>query len=89
MKKLQGDKREKIEARITPDVQKGGYANAIRITATDSEVVLDFAFIHSQDEEHKSAEVVSRLIVNPNFAQKISEYINKTLEEHNSKKKQQ
>lgn len=88
MKKLQGDKREKIEARITPEVQKGDYANAIRITATDSEVVLDFAFIQSQDDKRKSAEVVSRLIVNPNFAQKISEYINKTLEEYNKKKQQ-
>jgi len=86
MKKLQGDKREKIEAKITPEMQKGGYANAIRISATDSEVVLDFAFIQSPEKETKSAEIVSKLIVNPSFAKKIADYINETLEKHNKEK---
>lgn len=67
------------------DIIRGHYANTVRVAVTDSESIIDFAFISPEGENEKHGEMVSRIIVNNDFAQKIADSITTTLGTHNKK----
>lgn len=73
---------EEITINTSPEVLKGKYSNAIKVAVTDAEVILDFALITPQSDNKKEGELVSRVIVNHNFAQKIANSISQTLSTH-------
>lgn len=78
-------KEVKINAPI--DIIRGHYSNAVKVTISNSETILDFAFISDQGNGEKHGELVSRVIVTQDFAKKIADSVNKTLETHTKKQK--
>lgn len=76
-------KPKSIEINIPQEVQRGIYANATKVTVSDSEVILDFAFV---DVAQKRGTVMSRVIITPQHAISIVDKIKQTLETHQDKK---
>ena len=82
-------KPEEVSINSSPDISRGHYANAIKLATTDSETIIDFAFVFPTSETQKQGEHVARIIVGNDFALKIAEQITKTVEEHKEKQKKQ
>jgi len=79
-------KQMNINARVSHEILKGSYSNAFKVTVTDDEVLIDFAFLFDNDGE-KIAEIVSRLILRPEFAKKFGTNLIDVIEQHKKNKK--
>jgi hypothetical protein len=72
---------KQLTAKISDDFLKGSYSNAFKIGVTDTEVVIDFAFL-TEESDGKSIKVVSRMILHPQFAEKFSETLIALIKQH-------
>lgn len=86
MAKVVENKSQEVIINAPIDVVRGHYANTVRVVVTDSETIIDFAFVSPEGENEKHGEMVSRIIVNTDFAQKIAESITTTLGTHKDKR---
>jgi len=72
---------KKITINVRQDLMKGVYANAVRLSVNDNEVLLDLAFI-AKDKNEPYGELVSRVIISPKFARRLADSISNTLDLH-------
>lgn len=78
-------KEVKIDASL--ESSKGNYTNAVKVSITDSEAIIDFAFLYPNEEEVKKGIMVSRVIMNHDLATKLADSIKQTLTQHGKKQK--
>ncbi|MDP4011304.1 MAG: DUF3467 domain-containing protein [Candidatus Roizmanbacteria bacterium] len=81
------DKPKEIAIDSTLESSKGYYSNAVKVSVTNSEAVIDFALLFPDEKKVKNGVLVSRLIVNHDLAGKLADSITKTLNEHLKTKK--
>ena len=74
-----------VNVSATPEDLKGRYSNAIKVVVSDSETVIDFALLINE-EANNSAQLVNRIVVTNEFAGKIAQSINDTLQKHSKNK---
>lgn len=67
-------KEQNIRSISSNEILKGNYSNAFRVSNSDTETIIDFAFASDNDGE-KVANVVSRIIMRPEFAKSLGEKI--------------
>lgn len=78
---------QEVQIDSKQDDLKGAYVNAVKVAVTDSEVIVDSAFIFPEDEKKKKGIIVNRNIMNHDMASKLAQSLISTLEEHTKKKK--
>ncbi len=76
---------KEVNVSATPEDLKGRYSNAVKVVVSDSETVIDFALLINE-EANNSAQLVNRIVVTNEFASKIAQSINDTLQKHSKKK---
>ena len=77
----------KVAVKIPVELAKGVYANAARIHIRDSEVVIDFVYDLPDEIELRTIEVVSRVNMSFNSAEKfLSVFQNAILDHRNVRK---
>ncbi len=84
------DEKKKVEVSIdtSPDILKGHYSNAVKVSVTDLEVIMDFAFLFpNENNTGRRGIMTDRLVVSHNLATKLASSITKTLITHVGKKK--
>lgn len=62
--------RNKLSIQAKPELLKGMYANALKVNVSNTEVVLDFAFVYEKGAEENRGEMVARVILPALFAKK-------------------
>lgn len=73
---------EKVSYAIPMNTFKGVYSNFALITHTEREFIIDFMF-----QINKQAELISRIIMNPEQMIDFQNALNRNIETFNSKKK--
>lgn len=86
---MSSDTKPVLEVSISAsqEILKGQYSNAAKVVVTDSEIIIDFAFIVAETGEKKQGILTSRIIIPPNLAKKLAQSITDTLENHERKRK--
>lgn len=76
-----------LEINTSTDVLKGSYSNAVKVVVTDSEVILDFAFVfpNTDDLTKKSGLMIHRIVMRHDLADKLAESITETMVNHREK----
>lgn len=70
---------QKIELKASDDELKGHYANAMQISHSEQEFILDFLLIHPP-----VGQLVSRVITSPAHAKRIAEAIQENVKKYES-----
>ena len=87
-KETRGSNENKIAVKVPLDMAKGVYSNAARIHIRNSEVVVDFVYDLPDDTDMKTLEVVSRINMSFESAEKfLSVFQNAILDHRNMDKK--
>ena len=81
------DKQKEVKIETTSEASKGNYTNAVKVAVTNSEAIVDFAFLYPDDVVVNKGVIVSRLIMNHDLATKLAKSITETLTKHGKKSK--
>lgn len=81
------NKNKELSIDSTIELAKGNYTNAVKVSTTDAETIVDFAFIFPDEKEGNKGVMIRRLIMNHGLAAKLADSLTKTLNEHLKKKK--
>lgn len=75
-----------ISVNTTPEAMKGSYSNAVKVSVTNFEVIIDFAFVFPlEDEQEKQGILTNRVIMTHDLASKLAQSINTTIDGHKKK----
>ncbi len=69
---------KQIQMNAQEEMLHGKYANAVNVSSTGREVIVDFAFVYPAGNENR-ASVVSRVILSPEMANNLAATISKTM----------
>jgi len=76
-----------VKIETNRESSKGNYTNAVKVSISDSEAIIDFAFLYPGEDTVKNGVMVSRLIMNHDLANKLANSITETLTKHVKKSK--
>ncbi len=79
MNKKKQSASKNLHVKSNPVTMQGTYANAVKVSSTEGELILDFAFIFPNDESELEGIMTSRIILNHNLAKLLSDKLIDTL----------